>query len=81
MKYILILISIIFASCGGSRKPKVYEPIIISKIVPNTDASTKEHIYCKYFGTGGGLPRKPKFIDTCGKFKVGDTIYVNFYKK
>jgi hypothetical protein len=82
MKYIPIIITLILASCGGSRKTKVCEGMIISKIVPSThDYEEKYTNYCKYFAHNGtSLWREFKFIDTCGKFTIGDTVYPKFVK-
>jgi hypothetical protein len=83
MNKILIILSILFISCGGSRKPKTCEYIVISKIVANTYNHDKSdnNLYCKYLDKDKVFYRRFKFVDTCGKFKIGDTVWVNFYKR
>lgn len=80
---LILLLTIILFSCGGSRKPKTHEAIVIVKINKAPAPTTNSDIYCKYIGEYSDklFTRNFKIIDTCGKFKIGDTIYVNFYKK
>lgn len=81
MKIKLLFLAVILAACGGSTKPNVSHPIVVTNIRASTHEIEISGIYCKYIGRSSSFSRPYRFIDTCGKFKVGDTVFVNFYKK
>lgn len=78
--FLLIFLSSILVGCGGSRKTKSYEFIVVTNIRDAKDNNQKEGLYCKYCGSIGNSWRPSRFIDTCGKFKVGDTVWPKFTK-
>lgn len=72
-----LIIVLTFTACGGSRKTKVYEPIIITEV--RDVCRGIPFGFSKYFGEGD-YARRFKFVDTSGKFKKGDTIWPKFTK-
>ena len=73
MKKYIIMLVFILAGCGYAVVDGFNKYVIITEIRRNAD-------YCYYYGKGNPgavftlTEDDFKFIDTCGKFQIGDTV-------
>lgn len=73
-KLIAIFLVILMASCGRKVMNPTKDLCIISSIEANPDGTCEYYGYGDWSETNALFAFDFKFIDSCGKFQVGDTI-------